>query len=64
MKRFEVKNPGSDRGYSLLDFPEGRHTATGEIYPFRAGIGLLAQNLGIPILPMRIDGLYVLKQAG
>jgi long-chain acyl-CoA synthetase len=32
--------------------------------PFRTGIGLLAQNLGIPVLPMRIDGLYELKQAG
>jgi long-chain acyl-CoA synthetase len=32
--------------------------------PFRAGIGLLAGNLGIPVLPMRIDGLFEVKQAG
>jgi long-chain acyl-CoA synthetase len=32
--------------------------------PFRAGIGLLANNLRIPIVPMRIDGLFELKQAG
>jgi 1-acyl-sn-glycerol-3-phosphate acyltransferase len=32
--------------------------------PFRAGIGLLAANLGIPVLPMRIDGLYEFKAAG
>jgi 1-acyl-sn-glycerol-3-phosphate acyltransferase len=25
---------------------------------------LLAQNLDIPVLPMRIDGLFELKQAG
>jgi long-chain acyl-CoA synthetase len=31
---------------------------------FRSGIGLLAANLGIPVLPMRIDGLFELKQAG
>jgi long-chain acyl-CoA synthetase len=31
---------------------------------FRSGIGLLAENLGIPILPMRIDGLFEVKQAG
>ena len=31
---------------------------------FRAGIGLLAVNLGIPVLPMRIDSLYELKSAG
>ena len=52
-----------DRGYSVLVFPEGRHTTTGKMNPFRAGIGLLAENLGIPVLPMRIDGLYELKAA-
>jgi long-chain acyl-CoA synthetase len=53
-----------DRGYSVLVFPEGRHTTDGELLPFRAGIGLLAKNLGIPVVPMRIDGLFELKQAG
>ncbi len=52
-----------DRGYSVLVFPEGRHTEDGTIRPFRAGIGLLANNLRIPIVPMRIDGLYELKKA-
>ena len=47
-----------DRGYSVLVFPEGRHTTDGKMNPFRAGIGLLAVNLGIPVLPMRIDGLF------
>lgn len=52
-----------DRGYSVLIFPEGRHTIDGKINPFQAGIGLLANNLKIPIVPMRIDGLFELKQA-
>ena len=53
-----------DYGYSVLVFPEGRHTTDGELLPFRAGIGLLAKNLGIPVVPMRIDGLFELKKAG
>jgi len=53
-----------DRGYSVLVFPEGRHTTTGRLLPFRAGIGLLVKNLGAPVIPMRIDGLFELKQAG
>jgi long-chain acyl-CoA synthetase len=53
-----------DRGYSVLVFPEGRHTTDGEMRPFRSGIGLLANNLAIPIVPMRIHGLFELKQAG
>jgi long-chain acyl-CoA synthetase len=53
-----------DRGCSVLVFPEGQHTTDGKIRPFRAGIGLLANNLRIPIVPMRIDGLFEVKQAG
>jgi long-chain acyl-CoA synthetase len=52
-----------DRGYSILVFPEGRHTTDGKMNPFRSGIGLLAKNLNIPVLPMRIDGLFEIKQA-
>jgi len=53
-----------DLGYSILVFPEGRHTVDGKMNPFRAGVGLLAGNLGIPVLPMRIVGLFEVKQAG
>jgi len=45
-------------------FPEGKHTEDGKLCPFRTGVGLLANNLRIPILPMRIDGLFAIKQAG
>jgi len=53
-----------DRGYSVLVFPEGRHTVDGKMNPFRAGTGLLVNNLNIPVLPMRIVGLFEVKQAG
>jgi long-chain acyl-CoA synthetase len=61
---FAYAGESADRGYSILVFPEGRHTTDGKLLPFRAGIGLLANNLQIPIVPMRIDGLFELKQAG
>ena len=61
---FAYAGAAVDRGYSVLVFPEGRHTVDGKMNPFRAGIGLLANNLGIPVLPMRIHGLFELKQAG
>jgi long-chain acyl-CoA synthetase len=53
-----------DRGYSVLVFPEGKHTVDGRMNPFRAGIGLLAKNLDVPVLPMRIVGLFEAKRAG
>ena len=63
-RSFAYAGEAVDRGYSILVFPEGRHTTDGKLLPFRSGIGLLAQNLGIPVLPMRIDGLFEYKQAG
>jgi long-chain acyl-CoA synthetase len=61
---FAYAGESVDRGYSVLVFPEGRHTTDGKMLPFRAGIGLLANNLALPIVPMRICGLFEVKQAG
>ena len=63
-KSFAYAGEAVDRGYSVLVFPEGKHTEDGKLCPFRTGVGLLANNLRIPILPMRIDGLFEIKQAG
>jgi long-chain acyl-CoA synthetase len=53
-----------DRGWSVLIFPEGELTRDGLIAPFRAGIGLLATGLDVPVVPARLNGLFALKQAG
>jgi len=63
-KSFAYAGEAVDRGYSLLVFPEGRHTEDGKLRPFRSGIGLLVNNLRIPVVPIRIDGLFEIKQAG
>jgi long-chain acyl-CoA synthetase len=63
-KSFAYAGQAVDRGYSILVFPEGRHTEDGKLRPFRNGIGLLANNLRIPVLPVRIDGLFEIKKAG
>src|SRR5438270_8163993 len=52
-----------DGGHTVVTFPEGRRTETGEMSPFRSGIGLLATHLNLPIIPMRIDGLFPFKIA-
>jgi long-chain acyl-CoA synthetase len=61
---FRFAGESVDRGYSVLVFPEGEITRDGRLQPFRSGIGLLAENLRIPVVPMRIDGLWEVKQTG
>jgi long-chain acyl-CoA synthetase len=53
----------ADRGWSVLVFPEGDLTPDGKLQTFRAGIGLLASNLRLPIVPMRVDGAYEIREA-
>jgi long-chain acyl-CoA synthetase len=60
---FAFAGESVDRGYSILVFPEGHHTTDGKMRSFRAGVGLLANNLAVPVVPMRINGLFELKKA-
>jgi long-chain acyl-CoA synthetase len=61
---FRFAGESADRGYSLLVFPEGivNDRDTPEMARFQPGIGLLAQNLNIPIVPLRLDGVWQMKQ--
>src|SRR5208337_3818175 len=61
---FRFAGESVDRGYSLLVFPEGlvNDRDTPDMVPFQPGIGLLAQNLRIPIVPIRLDGVWQMKQ--
>lgn len=44
--------------HSLLFFPEGGRSTTGEMQRFKPGIGVLALESGAPIVPARISGSY------
>jgi long-chain acyl-CoA synthetase len=61
-RSFAFAGETMDRGYSVLVFPEGARTRDGEMQPFMKGIGLLAKNLDVPIVPAKIDGLYEVKK--
>jgi 1-acyl-sn-glycerol-3-phosphate acyltransferase len=51
-------------GWSLLLFPEGTRSTTGAIAPFRPGIGRLAVDLNLPVVPVRVDGLHAVLPKG
>ena len=44
-------------GFSVLIFPEGKRTDRGEIAPFRPGVGMMAARLGVPVIPVRLEGI-------
>jgi long-chain acyl-CoA synthetase len=63
-KSFAFAGDLIDRGWNVLVFPEGERTRNTRMNPFRAGIGLLATRLGVPVVPMRFDGVAEAREAG
>jgi long-chain acyl-CoA synthetase len=62
LRSFGFAGDLADRGWSVLVFPEGKTSEDGNMTPFRAGIGLLAKQLNLPVVPIYLHGLFDLKQ--
>lgn len=52
------------QGVSLLVFPEGTRSASGELLPFKRGGFLLALKSGLPIVPVGITGSGEARRRG
>ncbi len=50
-----------DHGYNVLVFPEGTLSPDGQMARFRMGVGLLAKQSYVPVLPVAMRGLGELK---
>jgi long-chain acyl-CoA synthetase len=46
-----------DEGWSILIFPEGTRTDTGELGAFKGGVGLLSVEMGVPVVPAYLAGI-------
>jgi 1-acyl-sn-glycerol-3-phosphate acyltransferase len=53
-----------DVGHSILSFPEGHRTKTGHVGPFYDGLFRIAIELGVPVVPVAVTGLYEVLHKG
>jgi long-chain acyl-CoA synthetase len=53
-RSLELLGARLDRGFSVLIYPEGKLTVGGPLQPFKAGVGLLAVEGAIPVVPMKL----------
>ena len=51
-------------GWSLLIYPEGTRSVDGSIQSFKGGVGLLATKLGVPVVPIYLEGAHELMPKG
>lgn len=54
----------ADDGWSVLIYPEGTRSTTGALASFRSGIGLLAAELDIPVVPIGVSGTHAVWPKG
>ena len=45
------------RGQSILIYPEGRRTESGEIGRLQPGVAMIASRLDVPVVPVRLEGV-------
>ncbi|MFC1482897.1 AMP-binding protein [Candidatus Margulisiibacteriota bacterium] len=48
-----------DNNYSILMAPEGTFTQNGELLQFKQGIGFMAVEMEVPVVPIKIDPAYL-----
>ncbi|QQR90700.1 MAG: 1-acyl-sn-glycerol-3-phosphate acyltransferase [Myxococcales bacterium] len=53
-----------ERGMSILLFPEGTRTLDGRLGPLRRGAFHMALQLGVPIVPVTVTGMYETMHKG
>jgi 1-acyl-sn-glycerol-3-phosphate acyltransferase len=63
-KAFDAAIKFLKRGYSLVIYPEGTRTRTGEIQEGKWGAAKIYLATNVPIVPMGIKGAYELYPAG
>lgn len=61
-RSFAHAGEAMDRGESVMIFPEGTRSRDGKMQRFRQGIGLLAEESQVPVLPVALIGLGEMRK--
>lgn len=63
-KSLELLGEVLDEGWSVIMYPEGTRSITGEMSSFKPGIGLIAAEMCVSVVPVKLAGLYGILPKG
>jgi len=63
-KNLEVSGDLLDEGWSIIVYPEGTRSKNGEMTHFKPGVGLMASEMLVPVVPVKLQGLYDILPKG
>ena len=58
LQSLRVAQDALRRNENLLIYPEGTRSLNGELQPFKPGLGLLAYEAGVHVVPAHVSGTY------
>jgi long-chain acyl-CoA synthetase len=47
-----------DEGWSVVLYPEGARSEAGELLPFKPGVGMIASEMLVPVVPIKLSGSF------
>lgn len=53
-----------DKRWSVIIYPEGTRSRDGKMQSFKRGTGMLVKNMNVPVVPVKLEGLFELMPAG
>jgi long-chain acyl-CoA synthetase len=61
-----MENTGKiiDKGWHILIYPEGMVTTDGYVKKFEPGVGIIALDMGVPVIPVKVKGLFNILRNG
>jgi 1-acyl-sn-glycerol-3-phosphate acyltransferase len=60
----ELRKRLTDEPCVYILFPEGTRSLTGELGPFKAGLGMLVADTSVPVIPCRLSGSHMALPKG